>query len=467
MAERSSDDDDGSSQVSKTNKDYNIMEHINEDDDEGEEEDDDNEDDEDDDEKDDDDDDRKNGRSSSNSTVEESGSKKGATSGGSVRQYVRSKTPRLRWTPDLHLCFVRAVERLGGQDRATPKLVLQLMNIKGLSIAHVKSHLQMYRSKKTEDPNQEQGFFLEAAGREHHHIYNLSQLPMLQSFNQYWPNSSLIRSYGDSSSWRSGRDHQIYNSPRNSIRAALDSANRTSHGSVQGFNYGSVAERLLLRNNNITNAASSAQMGTTTANSLLTNNVSSFNSAIWRTRHHMQAHQNESFQRSWRTQFGQTSSMEDHHSINNILPKKFNEKGADDDDDNHQGNTTLMKSSSSSIVGSSHHQLSKQEGQRNVLKRKALDSQNGDDLDLDLSLKLTPNTKVKIGGGLEKGLVIGNNEEVEENSTSLSLSLSPSSPSKLTRLNIGGVRSSNGIIMNRKINNNGRLMAASTLDLTL
>lgn len=34
----------------------------------------------------------------------------------SVRQYNRSKTPRLRWTPDLHLSFVHAVERLGGQD---------------------------------------------------------------------------------------------------------------------------------------------------------------------------------------------------------------------------------------------------------------------------------------------------------------------------------------------------------------
>lgn len=60
-----------------------------------------------------------NGRSSSNSTVEENNngsSKKGSASGGSVRQYIRSKTPRLRWTPDLHLCFVRAVERLGGQE---------------------------------------------------------------------------------------------------------------------------------------------------------------------------------------------------------------------------------------------------------------------------------------------------------------------------------------------------------------
>ncbi|XP_039070693.1 uncharacterized protein LOC120217694 isoform X2 [Hibiscus syriacus] len=65
-----------------------------------------------------------------------------------VRQYVRSKLPRLQWTPDLHLSFLHAVERLGGQERATPKLVLRLMNVKGLSIANVKSHLQMYRSKK-------------------------------------------------------------------------------------------------------------------------------------------------------------------------------------------------------------------------------------------------------------------------------------------------------------------------------
>ncbi|KAG8083049.1 hypothetical protein GUJ93_ZPchr0014g47676 [Zizania palustris] len=68
---------------------------------------------------------------------------------GPLRQYVRSQVPRLRWTAELHCSFVQAIEFLGGQDKATPKLILALMGVKGLTISHVKSHLQMYRCSRS------------------------------------------------------------------------------------------------------------------------------------------------------------------------------------------------------------------------------------------------------------------------------------------------------------------------------
>ncbi|KAK9920372.1 hypothetical protein M0R45_028927 [Rubus argutus] len=313
---------------------------------------------------------KNNGGSSSNSTVEESDQKKG-----SVRPYVRSKMPRLRWTPDLHLRFVHAVERLGGQDRATPKMVLQLMNIKGLSIAHVKSHLQMYRSKKIDDAGQviaDQGHHLVECGDKN--IYNLSQLPMLQGYNRSHMSTSFRYGYGHANCWSTSAYENLRH-PRN----------------TSGIFEGTMAEKLFGSSTTTSNWTSTAYSNFLTTSeqvpSWITHTLKDECKQLYNIRQQsLQAHQTR-------------LSLIDHlNPTTHVQPKA-------------KDHFTSLNSAPTNLQ------------ELRTLKRKASDC----DLDLDLSLRLTS----KKNDESQESTTL---REDEVDCTSLSLSLYSPASAKLSRV---------------------------------
>ncbi|XP_004302585.1 PREDICTED: probable transcription factor KAN2 [Fragaria vesca subsp. vesca] len=312
---------------------------------------------------------KNNGGSSSNSTVEESGDQKK----GSVRPYVRSKMPRLRWTPDLHLRFVHAVERLGGQDRATPKMVLQLMNIKGLSIAHVKSHLQMYRSKKIDDAGQvigDQGHHLVECGDKN--IYNLSQLPMLQGYNRSHMSTSFRYGYGDSNSWSTSAYENLRH-PR----------------STSGIFQGTIAEKLFGSSTSNWNSTAYSNFRTSSEQgpSWITHTLKDECSQLYNIRRQsLQAHQ------------ARLSIIDHLNPTMHVQPKA-------------KDHFTSLSSTATNLQD------------LKTLKRKASDC----DLDLDLSLRLT----TKNNDESPRSTTLKDNEV---DCTSLSLSLYSPASAKLSRV---------------------------------
>ncbi|KAL6562410.1 Myb transcription factor ipn2 [Orobanche gracilis] len=86
--------------------------------------------------------------SSSSSTMNNAHEQSMCVQGDSGLVLTTDPKPRLRWTVELHERFVDAVTQLGGPDKATPKTIMRVMGVKGLTLYHLKSHLQKFRLGK-------------------------------------------------------------------------------------------------------------------------------------------------------------------------------------------------------------------------------------------------------------------------------------------------------------------------------
>ncbi|XP_009786307.1 uncharacterized protein [Nicotiana sylvestris] len=59
--------------------------------------------------------------------------------------------PRMKWTEELHERFVNAVAELGGAWEAKPRAIKRKMQVRALTLYHIKSHLQKYRMAQEPD----------------------------------------------------------------------------------------------------------------------------------------------------------------------------------------------------------------------------------------------------------------------------------------------------------------------------
>ncbi|XP_019425216.1 PREDICTED: probable transcription factor KAN2 [Lupinus angustifolius] len=121
-----------------------------------------------------------------------------------VRAYNRAKMPRFRWTPELHHCFVHAVQTLGGVERATPKMIFEMMNVAEITLNHIKSHLQHYRTMKLEQqinegiPSDGQQHIQQLSSESDHSVEELARIQaqcyhhQLECYNENQRRSVLI-----------------------------------------------------------------------------------------------------------------------------------------------------------------------------------------------------------------------------------------------------------------------------------